>query len=401
MDIVFGFVGVDFVLVLIGYPKWKAYIKSALIDSSIEVIPQIDIIQKTIIIPERHVENDSKEKKGNFNKNYFNETELEQIENFFNLIPNEVFNLVKHFKDSHWETVKAIIQFGETLKPIFITNLSIAYLIVNLDKFNPSYSIYSNIDYINLILKSKQKKILELALFPSSEQIVKIFSKIDSELLSFQNFIQLRKVLHYDQRNNSKVIKLLSHQEKITPRCFDFIITNYQLNFLLSHNAVLELLQNDNYEENVIKLKKIKSYSKYLKLNYPLLKTIKNIDKVLNSVKMAEQKRREKEEKFPKPPIPGNDIIIPISNKRELKHWSNRQVNCIHSFSNSIKQKQCYLYKVILNGEEATLQINIQGDKIKLGSLLATRNKKVSLELHQTVLEWLKINKSSKKISPD
>ncbi|MFZ1292521.1 MAG: hypothetical protein WAR79_20695 [Melioribacteraceae bacterium] len=393
----FTFFCSDFNFVLIGFPVWKAYIKSSILDTSIEVIPEIDINLKTIKIPERHVEIKEKDKLDTSVNEKLNEIELKQIEDFFNLVPQDIIDLVKLFKDSHWETVKTIIQFGDKLKPIILTNPAIAYLVVNLEKFNSSYSIYSNIDYISRILQSKQKKILELALFPNSEQIVKIFSKLDAELLNFQNLIQLRKAIHYDQRNNSKVTKFLSHQELITTKCFNFIINNYHQYELLSHNAVKELLNCDNFDDNIDKLKKIKSYSRYLNLSFPLLKTIKNIDKVLETVKESELKRRAKEDKFPKPPIHGNEIIKPIVNKRELQYWSKRQVNCIRNFSSSIKRKQCYFYKVILNEEEATLQLYIQENKIKLGSLLATRNRPVSLELREVVFDWLKQKMIQKK----
>ncbi|MFZ1291228.1 MAG: hypothetical protein WAR79_14120 [Melioribacteraceae bacterium] len=387
---VFAFRGTDYNFVLIGFPNWKAYIVSTNIDLSLEVMPEIDLSLKTIIVPDRQIENKEKKNEEFSNIVIFNETELKQIDDFFNLIPPDVVDLVKLFKDSHWETVKTIIQFGDKLKPIFLTNPAIAYLVVNLDKFNSSYSIYSNIDYIKRILQSKQKKILELALFPNFEQIVRIFSKLDTELLNYHNLIQFRKVIHYDQRNNSKVTKFLSHQELITKKCFNFIINNYHLYELLSHNAVKELLNCDNFDDKIDKLKKIKSYSRYLNLSFPLLKTIKNIDKVLETVKESELKRRAKEDKFPKPPINGNEIIKPIVNKRELQYWSKRQVNCIHNYSSSIKGKQCYFYKVILNEEEATLKLNIQENKPKLDSLLATRNRPVSNTLKEFVQTWLK-----------
>ena len=67
----FTFSNSDFNFILISYPVWKAYIKSPILDSSIEVIPEIDINFKTINIPERQVE--KKEKDSLQGKNFSNE----------------------------------------------------------------------------------------------------------------------------------------------------------------------------------------------------------------------------------------------------------------------------------------------------------------------------------------
>ncbi|MCB9211235.1 MAG: hypothetical protein H6609_17845 [Ignavibacteriales bacterium] len=392
----FEFKGSDFIFILIAYPIWKGYIISPDINYTLEVIPKINLKNQFVLIPERELKKDQKNKVDNSAIDFhelFNESELEQLSKFFKLIPKDVSEIVVKYSDSHWEFIKAIIYFGEKLKKLIKVNPSIAYITVNLDIFNPSYSIYNdNIYFIDKILLSKQKKILELAFFPSTEQIVNILSKIDLTFINIENLKQIRDFLKAEIKNKNKILKLLSHQKLITGIYFDLIFRNYHLLDLMTFKAINEIVASDEYDDKVEVLIKIKRYTKHTKPQLPLVKSLKSIDTVLNTVKKAELKRREEEDKFPLPPISGNEFIFPILTKRDLNYWSKRQINCIHNYSKSIKSNENYFYKVIFENEEATLQLILRNGTVRIGSLLATRNKQVSNSLREMVRNWEKGN---------
>ena len=59
----------------------------------------------------------------------------------------------------------------------------LAYLLVNLDKINTSFSLYIDNSYMETLITEKQKEILGLADFPATKSMVKVFSKFDPGLV--------------------------------------------------------------------------------------------------------------------------------------------------------------------------------------------------------------------------
>ncbi|MEE9431867.1 MAG: hypothetical protein V3V16_12540, partial [Melioribacteraceae bacterium] len=237
---VFSFKGSDFLFILIGYPVWKAFIVSSEINLSLEVTPKIDFKKQIITIPEREIKHEKKTKSDKPSKKitYFSKSELEQLVLFFKLVPQEIIDLVINFSDSHWEIVKAIIHLDEKFITLIKINPALAYLTVSLEKFNPSYSIYNDsIFYIEKILLKKQKKILEFALFTSTEQNVRIISKLELPLISIKNLELVRNFLRSEITEKKRILKLLSHQKTINAKHFDLIFKNYKLLNLLSFKA--------------------------------------------------------------------------------------------------------------------------------------------------------------------
>lgn len=390
-DIVFEFKGSDFIYVLIGYPIWKAYIVSLLITSSLEVTSTINFKKKSIEIPERKRKNKTPQN----HSDYFTKAELEKISNFFKLIPQDIIDLVKKYPDSHWEFVKAIISLGKNFETLIDTNPAIAYISVNLNKFNPTFSIYIDKHfYMEDIILRKQKKILELARFEATEQIVKIISKFEYKLLTCKNLELMRAFLQSRIPEKRKILRLLSHQKTIGEKHFDILFKNSKLLNLLSFKAINELLDLENYNNKISVLKSIKKHIANLTVQLPLIKSATTIESVLATVKKAETKRKEEENKFPPPPISGNEYITPLKTKRDLAYWAKKQINCIYGYEKMIKKNRDYFYKVVYGNEEASLQLRLSKNKIAIKELLGKRNKKVSRELRRIVEQWLNENEN-------
>ena len=53
--------------------------------------------------------------------------------------------------------------------------------------------------------------------------------------------------------------------------------------------------------------------------------------------------------KFPQPPFPGNEIVVPICSPSELSHHAIRQKNCVGSYSRDISKGKVFIYQIQLN----------------------------------------------------
>jgi len=106
-----------------------------------------------------------------------------------------------------------------------------------------------------------------------------------------------------------------------------------------------------------------------------------------------EQRQKKRKEGFPKPPIPGNKFIVPITTSSELKHEGKVMNNCVETYEDKILFKNSYIYKVYYPGR-CTLEV-VGRQYCSIGELKAKSNFKPHKIVHQYVQEW--INKHNSK----
>ena len=393
----------DYKLALAGFPVWRAFISDAEADIWIEIIPAIDVAKKIIILPQK--KKVQKQLQGNLHKNEPEpdlkqkkpEIDPEVVKNFFGSIPSNVIESVYRFPDSHWELIKAVKFIGDDFISLLKTNPSLAYIITNMDKLNPSFLYYANVELFQRMIKTKRKEILRLSGFPDSPQMVKIFSKIDPNDLDFKMLIKLKSVLASAPLMLERVTHILSFAKKINKNLLHFVSSTNNLLSNVSDKLVFELSNSESYLEKYSLLQQMYKNSIQWKVRLPEIDSVENIDKLKKRFDEQVKKKKEKLENFPTPPLEDSEFIKAIRTDRELFSWSKRQQNCVRTCSYKVLEGRNYYYRVFYNDEEATLEIKKFGDKYRRGDLLGLRNCPVSNELSVIVNEWIKEN--NKKMS--
>jgi len=129
------------------------------------------------------------------------------------------------------------------------TNPSLAYIIINMDKLNPSFLYYANIGLFQRMIKTKRKEILRLSGFPDSPRMIKIFSKIDLKDLDFKMLIKLKSVLASAPLRLERVTHILSFAKKINKNLLHFLSSTNDLLSNVSDKLVFELSNSELYLE--------------------------------------------------------------------------------------------------------------------------------------------------------
>lgn len=390
-NLIFRFSADDYSLIALGYPHLRAFISAKEGDLWFEVSLDIDLSTRQIRFPRNDLLKTSARVE-NLRILSINDMNAEEPEGlFFSTIPDDIIRTICLYNTAHWEILKAIAQYGKKLILLISTNPVLAFILINIDRFNKSYSLYNDITYINTLIGHKQKDILRIARFPASQQMVNIVSKIYSAGVTVELLLEFRAILHFDSNLKHEIINLLSHKEAISSNLLKLIILQPFAIRYLSVKALEELIQSDKFEPVYKYLSIMVKHS--LKWNVPF-KVNKLSDLKTKKKELAEKIDKIKADKdiFPSPPFPDTDNIKAIKTNSELIYWSKRQVNCSRDYGSAIRSGKKYLYKVILKNEEATLELNINNGQIRKGQLLATRNKSVSSELRLVVEEWF--NKS-------
>ena len=231
------------------------------------------------------------------------------IENFIKTIPDEIINLVKIFNDSHWEIIKSISYYSSDFINLIKTNPALAYVLVHLEKFNASFSCYNDIQYLESLIKSKQKKILEIAGFPGVERMVKIFSKMELQIIDLISLIGFRNTLRDDPLLLERILNVLSHSRSITPNLF--FILNYEpfILELIPNKVIFQLTKSENLEDELKSLKKILVQSKRWNVRVTKIREAENIKKTEKKV-IEEVRVIKNKTDFPLPPFPNNEFIF-------------------------------------------------------------------------------------------
>jgi hypothetical protein len=394
---VFEFSNEEATLILIGYPDWRAYISSNDSNVWVEIVPKIDITKKLIYLPKsnrRSINTIANVSQPEFKKKeleLFNtianisqpEFEKRKLE-FFNTIPAEIVNIVKCYSDSHWEIIRAIKYISSDLIKLISSNPALAYILVHLEKFNPTFACYNDMELLKEKILIKQREILKISTFPGNDRIVKAILKLNPLDLSIKNLIKLKHILSDKSEISNRILNILSFSDKINKNLLSLLTENKSLAPILSNKVIFELIESDEYAESVSLLMEIRADCLSNQLKFPDIKSVKDIptirEKINQKVKFLTR--------FPEHPIKGNLFIQPLTNEKELLSWSKQQENCIRDYTPEVESGKIFLYKVIIDLEEATLEVNRIKNGLKIGQLLGEKNRPVSSKLRSAVNEW-------------
>lgn len=388
-ELVFNFVLTDYEMYVVGYPYLVAFITAKETDLWVHVSLEINLSKRQILFPD--IEN-GKSFTTEVANGLINSKELSVIinneQNFFDTIPLAYYDVVCIYSNSHWEILKAISQYDKLLIDLIMVNPVLAYILINIEKFNKSYSLYSDVSYIENLIKFKQKEILQIAFFGSSQRIVKIISKIEPKNITTDLLIKLRLLLNVNHENKEEIINYLSHVKTINHNLLLTIVKIPNILFYLSKNAIEELTISENFHELLSEIMNIKKLADRWGIKFKLT-SLNKLESKKIEIKEKADELKESKNTFPLPPIDDSENIIAIRTVSELNSWSKRQSNCVRQYKEAIMKRQCYIYKVIHDFEEATLELKIKNNSIMKGDLLATKNKKPSEGLIKIVDNWL------------
>lgn len=379
-DIIFEFNSGEYVNIIAGYPAWRGFISVKDADTFVEVVPEISIAGKKLLLPGKIDDNSGAE-----------ESEKE----FFRLIPAEIKELAGQFGDSNWEIVKGILRIGEDYKELIKRNRVLAYLVINLEKVNPSFSCFSDTEYVKRMILTKQKEILKHGLIIPSGRMVNIMSKIDASGLNLDTLLGLRGLSRLEGEEGEQLLKSLSHMKILSPAMVGMLGKCPRVIKYLSGKLLGELNKLPNPLGILESMLKIVVEAERLGTHVDTFEDLDSVAPRIENLKEKIKKRKEEMQKFPPQPLPDSEHIRALKNERELVYWSRRQVNCIRGFSHDVKEKRKYFYRVSCLGEEATLEIKLTKSGIMRGPLLATRNAEPSPELRKLVDKWYRTNRKA------
>lgn len=396
-DFFYEFNHLTYSYIIIGYPYLRAFISAIESNLWVEIQPVINFSNRKIKFPKNTYIFEK-------NKNYITIGERRKLElneviestihselesRFFDTFPQNFISNIQRFQDSHWEFVKAAVEYGNEFISFMNSSPMLAYILVNLGNFNKSYKLYDDLDFIHITLSNKQKEILNRALFPGSERMVKIISKLSPEIIDIKTLISFRDSLLISETLKERILKLLSHQKIFNENLILLLANEPQAFEILNYKSMNQLVQSPEFFNVKERLSKLVYNATKWKIKISELEQIAQISNYEKKIKEMIQHKKDLMNTFPKQPIPDTDNIIALKTVADQKRWSRQQSNCIKDYIKKVHSGKSYFYKIINGKEEATLELKLHTNEIRKGDLLGSSNTKVSEETKLIVDKWL------------
>lgn len=391
-----------FSVLLYCYPEWVAYKKDSV--NLIPVIPNIDIKRKMICnvtlenfknkklrrSKQKHINTDIWQYRIPFIENINEIIKQECFYYFFGTIPNEVKKVCTRFSDFHWLLVSACKNAPHFIELTY-TNPAIAFMLACVKYFRKEVNIENQAEYIRNNVCKKQRYLLELLGFEPTEQLRKIFARIDPFILNTDVLLNLKNILN-DIRYKKRILKILSHSHCVNAGLLE-ICGNPELLDILTNNFIINCIskqKNTTSEIFTRRLLTLVNMYEDLQLKMKKIENINDLDEAEDTVFYKHYiYTMYSDIMFWKPPIPGNDKIIPLTTGRDMIEWSLQQHNCLDRLIFYVMDKESYYYKIDTGNITATLEIDVRQQPYRIGCLLGKYNKECPYEIYALVYGWL------------
>ena len=305
---------------------------------------------------------------------------------FRQALPSEVAKAVEKFPSRQWRLLQVIKRNARALD-LFGQNPALAFCMSHPDGLRPA--CLDGVGVAAQLAQKKQRDILGWLGFPGTDACARIMAKIDPRAVHLQSAEELRDAL-----GSQGVEKLLAHLPRINTGVLA-LVGNPRLLACVTPKLLAEVAMIREEDERGAVA--------------PLLNDLRMMQvvvepeerpRVFGSVAKLRQTHREatvayyqrKAEaihnfRFPSPPVPGTDQIIPLVNGGELIEEGRQQCNCVAKW---VESGGGYLYRV-LQPERATLAIARGPDgSWEIQQLLLAENRPVAAGTEESIAAWLK-----------
>lgn len=338
---------------------------------------------------------------------------------FRNGIPAAIAEAVEPFNCYQWPLMR-LLKRSVPARDLTKANPILAYALANNEQFaaspTPDVTITRAVRYSRL----KQREILGALGFPDSEAMVKLFKKVPVDSVHPGLIRKLRQCT-----TSLETLKIFAHLPKLTTGVI-FLAGQPSGAHLLTSKLLYEVAASPEEQmaaptgdmvcdiltwahdmDATNRLRPFRSRRdvetchgriEQLHQDYLARKQLAIQNRINgNARRIAEEKRKIRPARFPPPPIPGTETIVPLESYAELKRESDEQNNCVgrgRTYAEKVLQGDMYIYRV-LAPHRHTLSIVKRGGCWQIGELQMHRNSGCGTETRMTVNHWLNMNQMS------
>jgi len=315
---------------------------------------------------------------------------------FADLIPQEIQDVAVFYQFGQL-TVLKILRYWPAAYDLAV-NSPILFLLLAESYFLTD--LFNEID-LDPLLRLKRKDILCRLGYAGSKSMLNFSGKIELDCCGEEDFLFIKKIL-----SSPLLLRKFRHFPSITRV---HLTAAGKFPALLQYSFFRKALLRDAVDlpslasmfevyKDTIRLgrelekkrihRRIVGFELFEQLHNLHDRWVAEYNRYRNETTSYDRLLRRHGEKFPTPPVPGNDTIIPVKTLSELILEGRTMHHCVTIYAKEIYKGTSYIYKV-LEPERATLEIDTCRQKPTLLQLKLACNKEPDYNTYQTVQKWL------------
>ena len=250
------------------------------------------------------------------------------------------------------------------------------------------------------LVLQKRSEILRYLQLPSSASVVKMLARIDVKQHLFVNLNSVIEVL-----NNTDSLNNLQHAQHPCINHFLFL----QRYRGLCWSGLLNMIFPQSTMVDIGYIQRLAQDSFLLGAdlnNLRLISTVKDLKKTHDrlvskqnqmSVELRAEQHQQHYGDFPTPPLPGNEIIVPLQSWYELAIEGLQMHHCVSAYHKRIYEGRVFIYRVLTN-PRVTLSLQPKGYDWIISEARSYANTQASEKTMCLVHNWLNAaNKNKRK----
>ena len=310
---------------------------------------------------------------------------------FRNTLPDALAEGIERFQNNQWAIIMMVHRHGEPAMDLLESNPVLAYALANSTGFqslmkHPEYGPRSG-----YVFRLKQRQILRKLKMPDTKSMLKLLRKVRLQSVTPETIETLVKSYRIKGAR-----EFLSHLDVVNAGVIDLVSRRKRLT-VLTPSLVREVSCTRREDRVPFASHQLDDLLHMARVRYP--------DREVQPLRSMEQLRALHDElaldfersssgklyscRVPPPPIPGNEIIVSLSEAAEIREEGAVMRHCVGSYIRNVAAGRCYIYRV-LEPERATLSIkrNTSG-QWGIGQLLGPGNAAVSDDTRREVRLWM------------
>jgi len=324
--------------------------------------------------------------------------------NWASSIPLRAYGIKVYF--SAWDSLRLLSLFPEA-QELLESNPALYFLFL----FHCRFSKQSS-ETLRTRLRKKRRDLLKSFAIPSEEWLVKLLTKVECEDVGRHDIRFLKKICQKPvlfRQLNSLPSFPVSWSEMFLKQPGYFLslfVKKEMKEFLSRPDGRRQFLQAS--QAGLLEYRDWVKTAKRIGIAFPEAELAKCVSREKVKEKMAQWQSVERlsmpwlvapgkppmdKVDFPEVRIGGNSWVKPISNNHQLWDEGQEMRHCVATYTAQVIRRECDIYHVESNHEQATLEIRWLRGLPHMGQLLSVSNKKPSEAFKKEVEDWFEEEK--------
>ncbi|WP_295884728.1 PcfJ domain-containing protein [uncultured Thiohalocapsa sp.] len=305
--------------------------------------------------------------------------------------PKPVARRIEPFRGDHLPLLRLLRALGEERADLLDTSPALGYCLALAFRESLAARAPERHQRLDQLVGRKQAEIMDRLGLPQSKRAVRAMAKIRPGAMSRELVGGLKRLLADDE-----ALQVMGHLPALNLGALTLLL-DPQLRALATpvlFEAIVEEPQEGHFPFTARRLADIQQMADALGVDISRrrFRERRRLDGLFQDLARDYTRLEDgrlQSCRFPPPPLPGTDAIVPLRAPQALVEEGRRQHNCVAGYAERVAGGDTYIYRV-LAPQRATLSlVRWPGGRWQIGELLLAGNHPVSAATRRTVEGWL------------